>query len=51
MSDNNICNDRDLEIMYLERVNQLNEEIKVIKSVECIMDYDTKTEIINKKKN
>lgn len=34
---------------YLKKVNQINEEIKAIKSADCIMDYDAKTEIINHK--
>jgi len=36
---------------YIQKVNQINEEIKAIKSADCIMDYDTKTEIINFKKS
>ena len=35
---------------YLQNVNRINEEIKAIKSADCIMDYDTKTEIIDMKK-
>lgn len=35
---------------YIEDVNKINEEIKAIKSADCIMDYDTKTEIIDMKK-
>jgi hypothetical protein len=34
---------------YIEDVNKINEEIKAIKSADCIMDYDAKTEIINHK--
>jgi hypothetical protein len=34
---------------YIEKINKKNEEIKAIKSAECIMDYDAKTEIINQK--
>lgn len=34
---------------YIQSVNKINEEIKAIKSVDCIMDYDSKTEIINHK--
>ena len=34
---------------YIQAVNKINEEIKAIKSVDCIMDYDSKTEIINHK--
>ena len=34
---------------YLQNVNRINEEIKAIKSADCIMDYDAKTEIINHK--
>ncbi len=34
---------------YIEDVNKINEEIKAIKSADCIMDYDAKTEIINRK--
>lgn len=34
---------------YIENVNKINEEIKAIKSADCIMDYDAKTEIINQK--
>jgi len=34
---------------YLENVNKINEEIKAIKSADCVMDYDAKTEIINQK--
>lgn len=35
---------------YLQNVNKISEEIKAIKSADCIMDYDTKTEIIDMKK-
>lgn len=34
---------------YIDDVNKINEEIKAIKSADCIMDYDAKTEIINHK--
>lgn len=34
---------------YINDVNKINEEIKAIKSADCIMDYDAKTEIINHK--
>lgn len=30
---------------YIDDVNKINEEIKAIKSADCIMDYDAKTEI------
>lgn len=36
-------------IKYIEDVNKISEEIKAIKSADCIMDYDAKTEIINQK--
>ena len=32
---------------FLEKINKAYQEIKEIKSEECIMDYDSKTEIIN----
>lgn len=35
---------------YLQNINRINEEIKAIKSADCIMDYDAKTEIIDMKK-
>lgn len=35
---------------YIKKINRIFEEIKQIKSAECIMDYDTKTEIIQAKK-
>lgn len=35
---------------YLQNINRINEEIKAIKSTDCIMDYDAKTEIIDMKK-
>ena len=34
---------------YINDINKINEEIKAIKSADCIMDYDAKTEIINHK--
>ena len=34
---------------YIDDVNKINEEIKAIKSADCIMDYNAKTEIINHK--
>ena len=34
---------------YTKDVNKIYEEIKAIKSADCIMDYDAKTEIINNK--
>lgn len=36
---------------YVDRINELQARIVEIKSVECIMDYDSKTEQINKLKN
>lgn len=36
---------------YVDRINELQARIVEIKSVECIMDYDSKTELINKIKN
>ena len=35
---------------YLQNVNRINEEIKAIKSADCIIDYDAKTQIIDMKK-
>lgn len=32
---------------YIEKVNEIQQKIKVIKSADCIMDYDEKTELIN----
>lgn len=34
---------------YIKDVKKINEEIKAIKSADCIMDYDSKTEIIKSK--
>lgn len=36
---------------YIERINEIQAQIAAIKSAECIMDYDAKTEQINKLKN
>ena len=36
---------------YVERINEIHAKIVAIKSSECIMDYDSKTEQINKLKN
>lgn len=33
---------------YIARINELQQRIEKIKSVECIMDYDSKTELIEK---
>lgn len=35
---------------YIKSTNKIYEEIRAIKSADCIMDYDTKTEIIDMKK-
>lgn len=34
---------------YIKDINIINEEIKAIKSADCFMDYDAKTDIINLK--
>ena len=31
---------------YIEQINKIYMEIKEIKSAECVMDYDAKTEVI-----
>lgn len=36
---------------YITRINELQQRIEKIKSVECVMDYDSKTELIEKIKN
>ena len=34
---------------FIKKINSIYEEIKAIKNEKCIMDYDTKTKIIQQK--